>query len=443
MQLESHVILVNKSKELIEAVKKRDKSIVERIICECDGDKSVFNYCDEEQHRTALHYAVDSNNLEMVELLAPHTSKLAIVFDVQGMNSIHIATLKNNTDIIHTLLKACEYPHNAINEKSQGGTHSGYSPLHFAVVHHLYNSDEIEKVQSVLSMGKHLIKQCKASINATTDDNDNALHLCARYNAVQLAKILIQYGVHINHQNNVGSSPLMNACVLGNIEFVQLLLGKDELEEIGCVTPAYLNQKDVLGDTALHFAVQTQLQRLFPEGIELTAKNEKIAYILARAGCDLNTLSNDSLSAMEFVSPTFQSILQHVNKYPQYYAKDLETLVLTPSDMLLSQPQHIAPSTRQCFCETVQLYRKEREEADKQSQSGGCPFTKGNQSRRNNTSSTLKQTCPFGKALEQNSTSSKCPIPFHQQLIFLKSYKFWLYVILLIVCIVIARVTKQ
>ena len=63
-----------------------------------------------------------------------------------------------------------------------------------------------------------------SDINATSLDGDNALHCVVRWDDLEAAKLLIEEGIDINQNGDLGFAPLHVACMHGNLPMVQLLV---------------------------------------------------------------------------------------------------------------------------------------------------------------------------------------------------------------------------
>ena len=57
-------------------------------------------------------------------------------------------------------------------------------------------------------------------------DDDSSDAEAKKIEHLELAKLLIENGAHVNVQNKDGETPLYNACFFEDLEMVQLLIGQ-------------------------------------------------------------------------------------------------------------------------------------------------------------------------------------------------------------------------
>jgi ankyrin repeat protein len=476
------------AQELFSSVKDKNYSKVQSIIDTClqhqnnyiessdDDDQEIediFNSFDENNHYTPLHYAVESNDTQMVKLLVPYTI-VCSMFDNTGMTCIHIATRNSSLHILKILLDHCPNATLAVNEKCIESPYRGYTPLHFSCYWNTIAregaDDRIQRTDQYYTSMEDIAKfllESGAYIHALTEDGENALHICARNNTINVAKLLLDRGIKLNQMNRAKITPVMVAATLGHFEFIDLLLENKSVN---------LQLTDNFGESALHFSLQSQLQRLFKHGIEVTETNERIAYRVAHAGANLSQTNRNGLSALDFISSSLGTILSCVNKNPTAYPAHLEDLLQKDVDSL---PSEIKPAVIQHIQERQEANNREKNKA------GSCPMVTNNKhlmKKRGDTaeqpdmkelmksfghpahanvdpSSDAAMACPFlakQKQQQQSQTTSneqaqtvisavpvtkgKCPIPFHNELMMLTKSPLLLYVIILIIAVVLARI---
>ena len=92
-----------------------------------------------------------------------------------------------------------------------------------------------------------LLVNCNANIMAKNDDGDHASYYAAFYGHLDCLKILVEKNEDVvNLKGSVGEqTPLMAACMHGEVDIVEYLLSKPNID---------VNAKDENGDTALHYA---------------------------------------------------------------------------------------------------------------------------------------------------------------------------------------------
>jgi ankyrin repeat protein len=67
-------------------------------------------------------------------------------------------------------------------------------------------------------------KDLSDDVNATTLDDENALHLVARMNDLEAARLLIEAGINIDQHGDLGHTPLHEAALGGHRDMVLLLI---------------------------------------------------------------------------------------------------------------------------------------------------------------------------------------------------------------------------
>src|SRR5689334_5057486 len=91
----------------------------------------------------------------------------------------------------------------------------------------LINSNFLACVKQGDLKGAKKFLQQGASLHVTDHDGDSALTHAASKNAVEIVKFLIEEGININHQNDLGETPLIKACFHGHTDIAQILLASN------------------------------------------------------------------------------------------------------------------------------------------------------------------------------------------------------------------------
>jgi len=193
---------------------------------------------------TALHLAVEKNNLEMVNFILGVKN---ILVDKQNGRCapIHLACLKNKIEIVGMLIRAGADVN--VLQETYGNT-----PLQIAI-YNSFNSlieflldngadpNFFDGEQTPLYMAT-LYKNTKvvsllikrgANVNLRNSDGTTALQGACWGGIVEIFKILVENGADIFNQNESGNTILFDACFGGNMEICKYLIenGVDPLAE--------------------------------------------------------------------------------------------------------------------------------------------------------------------------------------------------------------------
>lgn len=169
-----------------------------------------------------FYQACEKNNIEKIQELI--NSGFNIEFDGNKELRLHLYTYLNRLDLIKIILK--------------------------------FNKNNINtKVQNIMPWEKLII-------------GETALHMAARNNNLDIAKLLIENGADVNIQAVDGFTPLHNACKKQAVDVIELLLKNN----------ADINAKDFDGFTPLNIACR---------------KNKHVAaYLLIKNGANVNLPDN-------------------------------------------------------------------------------------------------------------------------------------------------------
>eukprot|EP01104_Vermistella_antarctica_P002538 TRINITY_DN12776_c0_g1_i1.p1 TRINITY_DN12776_c0_g1~~TRINITY_DN12776_c0_g1_i1.p1 ORF type:complete len:656 (+),score=133.09 TRINITY_DN12776_c0_g1_i1:122-2089(+) len=307
--------------------------------------------------KTFLHVAVELGRLPAIQLLLTFEG-LATTFDKNGFAPLHIAVKTNQIKAVDLLLQNGADP----NITSRSTIYTSYTPLHFACSTSSGTGTSDEIIETLLNAG--------ANPTAPDSAGTTPIHLASRHRGVNVCCMLLKGGKDVDTLNYSLITPLMMAASQGSLEMTRYLLSEN----------ARLDLQDSSGDSALHHAFQSQLQRVFNHGFDFEETQEHVAYALAHHGSPLDLKNKDQVLAIDYAGEGLRAILQVAHECgPKKLLPPLLSSVLA----LDSTPQ----STRDAFSAAmgyplfkklligIQLYKIEaKETADRKSGQGGCPM---------------------------------------------------------------------
>ncbi|KAK4206736.1 ankyrin repeat-containing domain protein [Rhypophila decipiens] len=211
------------------AVRKNNMPVLRYLLEE--ESAPVFSACcdsiDRGTFRTPLSLAVQSGQLEAVELLVKHGA------EVQGTDDLTLlcAAVDRGDVAMVKLLLQCDAPINETKSTTEWG--SQLAALHVAA----YKGDG-EMVEILLGSGADISVTCKRIDVAAAATGVTAPHLARG----RCAGILLRHGAKVFARDSNGQFPLSGAVYMRDVESVRTLLQHG----------APVNAQDRKGDTALH-----------------------------------------------------------------------------------------------------------------------------------------------------------------------------------------------
>ncbi|KAM4687553.1 uncharacterized protein O3C94_006066 [Discoglossus pictus] len=186
------------------AVRENRLSIVERFL-----ELGVNLYDTTKDGRTVLHVAAAHSKEEIVRLLLAKKAEPNIPGGAQDQLPLHYTALRPSgaINVIQTLLKASHRDARLTQDKD------GCIPLFLAV-----ESGNLGICKELLS--SHTESQLMAT---SKKYGDSALHACCRKKDVELAKLLVEYGAHVDCQNEARQTPLHIAAWEGDETMLKYL----------------------------------------------------------------------------------------------------------------------------------------------------------------------------------------------------------------------------
>ncbi|ARE67232.1 SWPV2-ORF013 [Shearwaterpox virus] len=152
---------------------------------------------------TALHYSIENNKLDITKLLLDNGANIEIINKYSFINNIIKSRFANYTNMIELLLEYGADVNN-INEY--------YAPIHLAV-----DNENESIIKLLISYG--------ADINIRDDYNSSSpLHHAIKSINGNILKILLDNGADVNSINRYGRTPIYYAIYDKNLDFVNTLL---------------------------------------------------------------------------------------------------------------------------------------------------------------------------------------------------------------------------
>lgn len=100
-----------------------------------------------------------------------------------------------------------------------------------------------------------------ADVNAVDRLGDTPLHIVPVFNAVKVAKLLVDGGADLNPRDDIGETPLHHAAEFGKPEIVKVLL--DAGADVTVESDEGLTAADIICQVPCPPAVQQTLKQLF------------------------------------------------------------------------------------------------------------------------------------------------------------------------------------
>ncbi|XP_053594131.1 putative ankyrin repeat protein RF_0381 [Microplitis demolitor] len=262
-------LITNKSTPLHAAVKNKNASVVQQLL-----DKGANPNAQDVLGKTPLRYAIESNDIKMVDLLIPYSDiNLADNYD---QTPVYIAVKKGYLDLAKHLL-AHQATANCI---SNYRCEKHHTPLHAAV-----NNGQADLVNLLIAH--------KANIEARNANNMTSLHIAIDQNSLEIAECLLAAGADVNAVCRLNCrencSALCLAAMNGNDDMVQLLLAHG----------ADINAKKSSSIVPLHAAVRKEhlatVECLLALGADIHKRGVDRCTVLHTATC------NKSIEVAEFL----------------------------------------------------------------------------------------------------------------------------------------------
>ena len=170
-----------------------------------------LNYVDE-RNSSALHYAIQSRDLEVISLLLENNINLN---HISVLEEFYLDDIDNAESILIQLMKfglnfqSFSDPDRIYPETDIGGE----------ILIKFVETDRYKTVERILS--------CGANIEYFDNLGYSPLMVASDSGDISMVKLLVQNGADLNNGNKEGCTPLMAAAGRGNINVVRFLIEKN------------------------------------------------------------------------------------------------------------------------------------------------------------------------------------------------------------------------
>lgn len=184
---------------LCEALSRRHINIAKLLLnrnCKVNNDENEEHPC------TPLHFAVDTDDIEVVKMVLDKGARIHADLH-RGETPLYNAVRKNNVEITKLLFK-------------HGGDLLVRNKEGYSLIHSAASGGCSDTVRYLLQHG--------ADVNASTNDHESPLHLASFRGFSRTVKLLLEFGALVNSRDKDGRTALHYACSNGYIQTVRTLL---------------------------------------------------------------------------------------------------------------------------------------------------------------------------------------------------------------------------
>lgn len=264
-------------------------------------DPDLFHSICENSFLTAINY----NHAEIVRLLLARGLSPEVKNKMNGNNGLHFAVQSDALEIVELLLEK------SLDVDSVNNV--GQTPLAMAALH---NRPAI--AQRLLTAG--------ANPNTWNSEGDSPLHLAANSNAVEVAALLLNAGAQRMAVNHKGFQPLHNAVIHDAIGVMKLLVKAGvsiDVKNRSGQSPLHLCAESQTSDKALRFLLEhgadleiRNLSGMTPVHYFCRTQKPMQIGMLLTAGADPNArtptgLTAVALSLKDFLLENTEVLIDH------------------------------------------------------------------------------------------------------------------------------------
>lgn len=270
-----------KNIEMLNAAKNCDWTTVEKLI-EQGANKNAVNLDD--NHYSAVHYAIQKRDLEGLKMLVNHNvnlsirdinmeTPLALAVDItfdqaaklliengcdvdvkrnDGLTPLLLAVAQNKTELVKLIAEKGANINYIHEETSMSALSLAVSSKNLEIVKCLVENGADVNIQGKnnytplmnaedVNIAEYLISH-GARLDCRTVENDEPLSIAASFGRTNIVKLMIKNGAAIESRNNLGATPLMCASISGHYDTMKVLIesGADVNAEAKNMTPISL-----------------------------------------------------------------------------------------------------------------------------------------------------------------------------------------------------------
>nr|XP_043610936.1 ankyrin repeat-containing protein BDA1-like [Erigeron canadensis] len=231
---------------------------VEHLLKEIDINPYMLHAMALEGGETPLHIACLAGHLNFVVTVIKLRQEFSWELNQDGFSPLHIAAASGHVEIVKELLKV-DLGLCLIKGKDRR------IPLHLAVV------------KGKVNVIKNLILSSLESVECTTAQGENGLHLAVTNNQFEAFQVLVQHLKHVNKEH------LLNSKDFDENTILHLAVARKQYEVVDFLLNGHVTSKEMIGLNTVNKSGMTPLDLLLTFQSE-SSDDRKIEKILTEAG---------------------------------------------------------------------------------------------------------------------------------------------------------------